>query len=153
MPSFQNEECLPTQRYLNILLKGATAAGLDPVYIDELRRHPVHQKRPIPQFVPPPGEFPLYTAATLTVNPPLTALAGYVFNMSGARWEHRFLFGFFGGKDMTLFHLKRLDQSDGAETLDDIRYDRLTPTQREYLNEYLHEYNTEYIYVGRYAYE
>jgi sulfite reductase (NADPH) flavoprotein alpha-component len=28
---------------------------------------------------------------------------------------------------MTLFHLKRLDDSDGRETLDDIKHGRLTP--------------------------
>ena len=38
-----------------------------------------------------------------------------------------FFKGLFGGKDMTLFHLKRLDDSDGAQTLDDIKHDRLTP--------------------------
>jgi sulfite reductase (NADPH) flavoprotein alpha-component len=151
--SFLDESCRPTQRYLNILLKGAAAAGLDPSYIDALRQHPVHQKQPVPPFVPPPGKYPFFTAATLTQTPPLTALAGYVFDMSTARWHHSFLQGFFGGKDMTLFHLKRFDASDGSETLDDIKHDRLTPSQREYLNEYLHSYNREYVYVGRYLYE
>jgi sulfite reductase (NADPH) flavoprotein alpha-component len=153
MPSFLDEGCRPTQRYLNILLKGADAAGLDPSYIDALRRHPVHHKQSAPPFVPPPGKYRTFTAMTLTQTPPLTALAGHVFDMSGARWHHNFLQGFFGGKDMTLFHLMRLDASDGSETLDDIKHDRLTPAQREYLNEYLHAYNTEYVYVGRYLYD
>lgn len=153
MLSFLDEGCRPTQRYLNILLKGAAAAGLDPSYIDALRRHPVYQKRPVSPFVPPPGEYPTFTATTLTRIPPLTALAGSVFDMSGARWQHTFLHGLFGGKDMTLFHLKRLDTSDGSETLDKLKHDRLTTAQWEYLNEYLHEYNAEYVYVGRYLYE
>lgn len=38
--------------------------------------------------------------------------------MSGARWQYSFLHSYFGGKDMTLFHLKRLDTSDGGETLE-----------------------------------
>jgi hypothetical protein len=63
------------------------------------------------------------------------------------------LHGLFGGKDMTLFHLKRLDSSDGSETLDDIKHDRLTSQQRRYLNEYVHEYSNEYVFVGRYVYE
>lgn len=54
---------------------------------------------------------------------------------------------------MTLFHLKRLDSSDGSETLDNIKHDRLTLAQRRYLDEYLHEYNIEYVYVGRYIYD
>jgi sulfite reductase (NADPH) flavoprotein alpha-component len=73
--------------------------------------------------------------------------------MSCARPQHRCLHGWFGGKDMTLFHLKRLDDSDGCETLDDIKHGRLTPAQRQYLNEYLHEYAKEYVYVGRYTYQ
>jgi hypothetical protein len=83
----------------------------------------------------------------------LTGLAGAVFDMAGARWQHHCLRDLFGGKDMTLFHLKRLDTSDGSETLDDIKFDRLTPIQRRYLNEYLHEYSTEYVYAGRYRYD
>jgi sulfite reductase (NADPH) flavoprotein alpha-component len=153
MPSFLDEGCRPTQRYLNILLKGADAAGVDPVYLDALRRHTVFQKRPVAVFVPPSGEYPIFTAATLSLNPLFTALAGHVFDMSSARWQHRFLRGLFGGRDMTLFHLKRLDTSDGSETLDDFKHDRLSPAQREYLNEYLHEYNAEYVYAGRYIYE
>jgi AIG2-like family len=150
MPAFLDEACRPTQRYLNILLKGAIAAGFDPAYVDALRRHPVHEKRPVPPFVPPAGGYRTFTSATLTKNPPLTALAGHVFDMSGARWQHSFLKDLFGGKDMTLFHLKRLDDISGGLTLHDITHDRLTPAQREYLNEYLHEYNVEYVYVGRY---
>ena len=153
MPSFLDEACRPTQRYLNILLTGAAAAGVDPAYLDALRRHPVLQKRPVAVFVPPSGEYPIFTAAALSFNPLFTALAGHVFDMAGARWQHRFLHGLFGGKDMTLFHLKRLDTSDGSETLDDIMHDRLSPAQREYLNGYLHEYNAEYVYAGRYIYE
>jgi cation transport regulator ChaC len=153
IPSFLDPECRPVQRYLNILVKGATAAGLDPAYIDALRRAPVHQRHPVPPFVPPRGSYPTYTAATLVQQPLFTALAGAVFDMAGARWQHKFLHGLFGGKDMTLFHLKRLDNSDGSETVDDIKHDRLTAEQRRYLNEYLHEYSAEYVYVGRYIYD
>jgi sulfite reductase (NADPH) flavoprotein alpha-component len=73
--------------------------------------------------------------------------------MAQARWQHRFLHGLFGGKDMTLFHLKRLDTSDGSETMEDIKHDRLSPAQRRYLDEYLHEYSMEYVYVGRFIYD
>jgi hypothetical protein len=150
---FLDDGCRPTKRYLNILLKGATAAGVDPSYIEALRRHPVHEPRPVPPFLPPPGDYRCFNAATLARHPLLTALSGAVFDMSGARGEHGFLQGLFGGKDTTLFHLKRCDSSDGNETLDDIRHNRLTPAQRQYLNGYLQEYSTEYVYVGRYVYE
>jgi len=41
LPGFINNNCLPSQRYLNIILKGATAAGLSPSYIDLIRQQPV----------------------------------------------------------------------------------------------------------------
>jgi cation transport regulator ChaC len=153
LPSFLDQACRPTQRYLNLLLKGATKAGLDTAYINALRRQPVHQPRPVPPFAPPPGDHPVFTAATLSQYPLLTGLAGAVFDMAQARWQHRFLHGLFGGKDMTLFHLKRLDTSDGSETMEDIKHDRLSPAQRRYLDEYLHEYSREYVYVGRFMYD
>ena len=153
IPSFIDEQCRPTQRYLNILLNGAEASQLDPDYIAALRATPVHVKKPVVPFVPPAGDFPHFDAASLANHPLYTALAGSVFDMSGARWQHDFLKGFFGGRDMTLFHLKRLDHSDGSETLDDIRHNRLTPAQRAYLDEYLHAYSDEYEYVGRYRYD
>jgi len=153
LPSFIQEGCRPSRRYLNILIRGATQAGIDSEYVDALRRHPVHEPPTAPIFVPPPGDYPIFTAATLIRHPTLTALAGAVFDMAGARWQHHCLRDLFGGKDMTLFHLKRLDTSDGSETHDDIKFDRLTPIQRRYLNEYLHEYSTEYVYAGRYRYD
>jgi hypothetical protein len=153
MPSFLDQACRPTRRYMNILLKGATAAGLDPGYIDGLRHHPVHESGPVSSFVPPPGAYETFNAASLAQHPLYTALAGAVFDMSAARWQHSFLHGLFGGKDMTLFHLKRLDDADGSETIDDLKNDRLTPKQRRYLDEYLNEYSREYVYVGRYVYD
>jgi sulfite reductase (NADPH) flavoprotein alpha-component len=153
IPSFIDERCRPTRRYLNILVRGAIAAGINSDYVNTLRQHPVHQSRSVPIFVPPPGEYPVFTAATLKRHSTLTALAGAVFDMAGARWQHRFLRDLFGGKDMTLFHLRRLDTSDGSETIEDIKYARLNPAQRRYLNEYLHEYSVEYVFAGRYIYD
>jgi AIG2 family protein len=154
IPSFLHNECRPSQRYLNIVVRGATAAGIDPTYIDALRHYPVRQSPgAVHPFVPPQGVYPTFTSATLRRYPLLTALAGAVFDMSGARWQHKFLQSSFGGKDMTLFHLKRLDNSDGNESLEDVKHGRLTPVQQRYLDEYLHEYSKEYVYVGRYVYD
>lgn len=153
VPPFLDEKCRPTQRYLNLVLRGATAAGLDPAYIGFLRQHTVYETPPAPPFMPPPGQYPTFTAATLSQHPLLTGLFGAVFDMSGARPQHSFLRGLLGGKDMTLFHVWRHDDSDGCETLDDVKHSRLTSAQRQYLNEYLHEYNREYAYVGRYVYD
>jgi sulfite reductase (NADPH) flavoprotein alpha-component len=152
MASFLDDTCLPTQRYLNILVSGATAAGLDPAYVARLRAHPVHRPPPYPPFEHPAGDHPRFTAASLAEHPLYTAVAGAVFDMSRARPQHEFLKGFFGGKDMTLYHLKRLDTSDGHETLDDVAQDRLTPEQRRCLTAFLHEYSAEYAYVGRFEY-
>ena len=91
--------------------------------------------------------------STLAANPHLTAVAGAVFDMSRARPKHDCLKALLGGKDTTLFHLRRLDTSDGTETLQDVRENRLDAAQRRYLNAYLHGYAEEYRYVGRYSFD
>ena len=69
--------------------------------------------------------------------------------MADCRWQHECLWDLFGGRDMTLFHLKRLDSSDGTETIDDVVAGRLNEAQRRYLDAYLNEYAREYRYAGR----
>ncbi|MCP5559727.1 MAG: gamma-glutamylcyclotransferase [Verrucomicrobiaceae bacterium] len=148
MPGFLDDDCLPSQRYLNILCSGAEQAGIDTTYLQELRTHPVHQKRSYPPYITPSTPTDRFDAQALTARPELTALCSAVFDMSNARPQHEYLKKFFGGRDMTLFHLKRMDSSDGSETEEDIRFDRLSAAQRQYLNEYLHEYATEYVFAG-----
>ncbi len=152
MPQFIDNQRLPSRRYLNIVLAGARQAELDEDYIQALAEHPVHSLESYPAFVPPPGNHPTFDRDTLAEHPLYTSLYGAVFDMSEARPLHDYLRGFFGGKDMTLFHLKRLDSSDGNETIDDIRNERLNQAQKQYLNAYLHEYAREYRYMGHYHY-
>jgi sulfite reductase (NADPH) flavoprotein alpha-component len=152
MPAFIDDNCQPSRRYLNILIDGARRAGLDPDYVQALEAQPVHRHQEHPQFEPPAGDYPVFDTASLARQPLYTALYGAVFDMSQARPLHDYLKRFFGGRDMTLFHLKRLDSSDGRESMDDIRYGRLNEAQRRYLNGYLNEYASEYRYVGRINY-
>ncbi|MDX1816690.1 MAG: gamma-glutamylcyclotransferase family protein [Marinobacter sp.] len=152
MQGFINDDCQPSRRYLNILLDGARKAGLDDSYIEALARQPVHQPEHYPPFTPPTGDYPVFDRDSLAKAPLYTALFGAVFDMSEARPMHDFLKGFFGGKDMTLFHLKRLDSSRVDETMEDVRKGRLNQAQEQYLNAYLNEYAREYRYVGRYNY-
>ena len=152
IPSFLDERCLPTDRYMNILVKGAKESGLDKAYINKLQQCPRYKKKQYPLFELPHRPAQTFRAESLINHPAYTSVSGCVFDMAEARWEHEYLKGLFGGRDMTLFHLKRLDTSDGSETLDDIKHGRLTDKQREYLNEYLHEYNAEYSFVGRFKY-
>ena len=151
-PAFRNDDCLPTPRYIDILSSGAAAAGLDPQYVEALKRHPVLQKAPLPAYQPPPGDFSAFTVATLAERPDCTGLAGSVFDMSDARPRHRFLRGLLGGKDTTLFHLRRLASSDGTETLDDVNAMGFNDVQKAYINEYLHAYAEEYQYAGSLRY-
>lgn len=153
LPDYLDDACLPTRRYLNILLKGATSADLDEDYIAWLRRHPVQPEKDYPLFRHPSTSVPVFNSKTLAEHPLYTALAGAVFDMKDARTEIDCLKELFGGKDMTLFHLKRLDTSDGSEVLDNIKHDRISAAGRKYLNAYLHEYDNEYRYVGRYLYD
>nr|CRH04769.1 Conserved protein of unknown function [Candidatus Magnetococcus massalia] len=152
IPSYLNDSCLPTRRYLNIILKGATAAGLDMGYIEKLRQHPQHPEEEYPPFQPPSVKEELFTPETLALHPHYTALAGAVFDMRGAQSRLDCLVGLIGGKDMTLFFLKRHDTSDGSETLEDFLQGRITEGSKKYINAYLHEYHREYTYIGRYMY-
>ncbi len=147
LPAFINDACLPTRRYINILTRGAAAAGVDRGYVAALRSLPVLAPPGRPAWRPPLGEAPVFTAASLAEEPRMTALAGAIFDMSGCRPRHRALWSWFGGRDVTLFHLRRLDTSDGAETMADVLAGRLSAWQRQYLTDYLHAFAEEYVYV------
>jgi sulfite reductase (NADPH) flavoprotein alpha-component len=51
---------------------------------------------------------------------------------------------------MTLFHVKRLDSSDGSETMEDIQQGNISEAAKNYLNAYLWEYSREFSYAGRF---
>ena len=150
MPGALDDSCLPTRRYLNIILAGAESAGLDEEYVARLRAHPVSTTRDYPPFAPPPGPSPSFNRAALAQHPEYSALAGSVFDLSAARGDLTSLIPLFGGKDMTLFHVRRLATSDGTETAEDVRAGRISNAARQYLNAYLHEYLAEFRYIGRY---
>lgn len=152
-PSFINDRCLPTARYLNILIKGAIAAKLDKAYVDQLSGLRTLRKKNYPQFVAPEEPKRTFTAETIAEYALCAAIAGAVFDMSNARPRHEYVKSWFGGKDVTLFHLQRMDTSDGSETIEDVKQQRLSPAQRQYLNEYLHEFFDEYEYAGRFIYD
>jgi hypothetical protein len=153
LPAHLDPACLPTQRYLNIVLQGALAAGLSPDYIERLRRQPVLAPKDYPPFEHPDEPFPCFDSDTLARHPHYTAIAGAVFDMTHARPELHCVKELFGGKDITLFHLRRLDTSDGREGLHDFTQGRLSEAAQRYLNAYLHEFHLEYRYVGRYSYD
>ena len=152
LPDYLDDTCLPSRRYLNILLKGANAAGLAEEYIEKLRHHPLHHNKDYPPFLPPALPDEVFNQKSLKQHPLYTAVAGSVFDMKDARRDLQCIWTLFGGKDMTLFHLKRLDSSDGSENLEDIKCGRISEAGQKYLNTYLHEYDKEYRYVGRYVY-
>lgn len=153
LPGYIDRSCKPTQRYLNILVAGARAAGIDPAYVDALERRPVHQPDDYPLFRPPErseGAWPWFDAGALPADH--TALAGAVFDMAGCREKHRCLLPLLGGRDGTLFHLRRMDTSVGDETIARVLADDLRDDQRRYLHAYLDEYAREYRYAGRCRY-
>lgn len=152
LPGFIDDSCKPTRRYMNILLNGARNAELADGYLNKLQNYAVHVKKPYPVFEHPAGKNQVFNLQSLNKYPNYTAIAGAVFDMQDARWQHQHLKDLFGGKDMTLWHLQRLDGSDGSETIEDIREQRLHARQLRYLNEYLHEYNQEYAYIGCFEY-
>jgi sulfite reductase (NADPH) flavoprotein alpha-component len=151
LPAFLDPSRLPTQRYLNILVKGAMAAGLGDEYIRRLREHLITPEVDAPAFEPPAGDFPRFTRASLGASPNATALLGAVFDMSRARHDLESAKPVLGGRDTTLFHLHRHDTSNGTETLDDLRHGRISERARRYLATWLHAYATEFRYAGRYV--
>lgn len=153
LPDFLDDSCLPTRRYLNIIMNGAKAAGLSESYIEKLRRQPLMPEIEYPPFQAPEGDFPSYDSSTLADHPHLTALSGAVFDMSEARPKLQIISTLFGGKDMTLFFLKRHDTSTGNETLEDVKKGRIPEAGKSYLNAYLNEYNKEFKYVGGYVFD
>lgn len=134
-------------------MNGAIGAALDQDYIEALERTGVHNKCDYPEFIFPDFPEATFTERGLSARSGLTALAGAVFDMSNARKAHDYVRKWFGGKDMTLFHLKRMDSSNGKETVEDIKAGRLSTAQRSYLNEYLNEYAAEYEFAGRFLYD
>ena len=147
------KEGQPSRRYLNILIRGATKIGLAPAYIEKLRQTPTH---PQPHF--PPFEFPatpstVFTAESLAHHPLYTALAGAVFDMSMAHEKYPFLENLLGGKESTLFFLRRMDSSNHDETLEEVAKGCLSEEQKKSLNRYLHEFNQLFKYMGRFDYQ
>lgn len=143
----------PSRRYLNILRCGAEQMGIDPRYRKTLDRFEVKTNPVYAPFHFPARPADVFSKEDLIVHKNYVALAGAVFDMSEARAEHAYLREFLAGKDMTLFFLRRMDSSQGSETMDDIRHGRLTNEQRRYLNNYLHEFDREYKYVGKMDYQ
>jgi len=154
LPEVLDNTLKPTSRYINIIINGALEHNLNTNYIEQLKHQPTTKMPIYPRF-----EFnfdnrneKIYNKETLSKSAHLTALSGYVFDMRNSREELKSLFNIFGGKDMTLFHLKRLDSSDGNETLKDITNGTISDQGKEYINTYLHAYQKEFECVGRYIY-
>jgi sulfite reductase (NADPH) flavoprotein alpha-component len=152
LPDFLDDTCLPTRRYLNIIIKGAETCGLSQPYLEKLCRQPIQAEKDYPDFEFPSGDWPQFNEQTLALHPQYTALGGAVFDMQYAREKLKGIIGLLGGKDMTLFYLKRHDTSTGNETLDDIKNGKISAAGKKYINAYLNEYSKEYRYAGRYMY-
>lgn len=148
MEDFIDDTCRPTQRYLNILLRGATNAGLPEDYIASLAAVEPCPPANTPEYSPDTSQLGWVERDRLSLTPHYTALYGWVFDMRGCRWQHRHLTGLLGGKDMTEWHLNRMDSSDGNDAQSALR-EGLSLSQRQYLNDYLNEYQLEYTLVGR----
>lgn len=150
LPDFIDNGCLPTRRYLNIIIKGAESAGISHSYIDKLRKIPIMHEQDFPAFIPPPGEWPHLNKQTLALHPAFTTLGCAVFDMQQAREKLQGIIGLLGGKDMTLFFVKRHDTSNGNETDADIKSGNISDGAKKYINAYLNEFAKEYKYVGIY---
>lgn len=146
------EPSAPSERYRNILVRGATDMRLDPAYIARLQAIPTC---PAPNTAPvelPEAPTTRFTLSSLREHEFHTAFAGAVFDMRDARPEHEYLKRLLSGKDATLLFLKRMDSSDGTETFEQVAAGDFDPAQRRYLNGYLREFAREYRFAGRIDY-
>ncbi|RYG75705.1 gamma-glutamylcyclotransferase, partial [bacterium] len=153
LPSILDGQCLPSERYKNILVRGASDMRLDARYIDRLRALatcPLPEARPfaLGEGAEAPVVRVRMSLSELASRRELTGFAGFVFDMSRARPRHAYLKQLLGGKDVTLLFLKRMDSSDGSEDFEDVRVGRYTEAQRRYLDAYLHEFAREYQLLG-----
>ncbi len=153
LPDFLDDSRLPTSRYMNIILAGARQAKLPKDYVERLSQTALFVPPNYPPFSPKPGKnWPILGLNNLANEPGFTGLWGHVFDMSEAAPHLQHLRDIFGGKDMTLFFLKRHDQSSGNETWDDIYTGNLSVPLRIYLNAYLHNFDQLFRYVGSLRY-
>lgn len=143
------DEGLPSARYRNILLNGARTLGLAGDYLDWLSTLPTHAAPAYPLFVQPANVTARFTLAQVSGRPALTAVAGYVFDMSDAGPLHATLRSLFSGRDVTSFLLRLMNSSVDEESVRNTLPDRLSGAQRNYLNNCLHEFCNEYRYVGQ----
>lgn len=148
LPAFIDPTRLPTQRYRNILVRGARAAGLEDAYVDALEGHTLMTPPAHDPFCAPSAR--TFTHAMITED--MAIVLGHVFDMTHARLAHQIPRGWFSGREVSLFLLRRMDSSDGSECPDDICYDRLNPDQLAYLNTYLHAFADEYVHLGIFDY-
>jgi sulfite reductase alpha subunit-like flavoprotein len=125
---------------------------LDQHYTNQLRCTEVCLKPRYGAFRFPELPQRTFSREELATHQQHTAIAGAVFDMSNARVEHAYLRELLGGRDVTLFFLRRMDSSDMSETWEQIESGGLSPLQKEYLNDYLHQFNREYRYVGKTLY-
>ncbi len=152
MPDYLDASCRPTQRYLNLLIAGAQAAGLDDDYIEALRTQPVHLR-------PDRGPYraPAATAEREIARDELveqarwTAIGDQVFDMSQVQPKLRCVWPVFGGRDTTCFHMHRHDRARGDETREDWAKARVHPEILAYIESYLHAYAREFIHVGTFV--
>ena len=152
LPGYIDNNRLPTQRYINLIVEGAHSAEIDEDYISKISALTVQDAPSYPRFRAPTNlpTPPVFNEQTLALNPLYTALLDAVFDMQYARQDLHCVHSLLGGKDTSLFHLKRHDSSDGSETLKDIAEGNIPELAKQYLNAYLHEYNAEFRYVGIY---
>lgn len=148
LPAFIDNTRLPTKRYLNILLKGAKMAELSQEYIHKLQNTPILRADQYTIFEAPEGDYPEYTEESLKEHTYLTSLAGAVFDMRNCRKELSSFRHYFGGKDLTMYHIRRHDTSTGIETISDFLNGTISPGQKDYINAYLNEYAKEFHYSG-----
>jgi cation transport regulator ChaC len=147
---YLSEEERPTRRYLSIIIQGAENMALDAAYVQQLKSRDPWPMPHYPPFAADDRQVRSLLLNEVQEQPMLTALAGYVFDMSEVSAQMECVRPVFGSKDVTPMLLRRHHLSKGSETTQDYFSQRLPQETMQYIQAYLHEFNREFQLVGAY---
>ena len=149
------EECRvpglePSRRYLELVLDGAREMQLDAAWIARLAALPVHEPPELGPFLPDDAEnLSEYSLDEISDSPKLFAFGGWVFD--GAKASRLFLpvVARVSGQEISERRVRRMLESTGCETLEEILERRLSPALVRQLEDQLHGWADHVPVVGK----
>lgn len=153
LAEWQGRDLRPTQRYRNILVRGAEAHRLDPEHVDMLRHHPVEAPRSCrsPRVLNAPSL--RVSEVDVARRPDWLAVSGFVFELTPRAAFTRYMQNCRPkARDLTLAFLQMMED---PEPTDDLGahpvWRELSWRQRAFIGPFLESLHREHRLVGRLA--